>query len=117
MYRVPSTPYLHLFPPRGHSRFALCFPTGRSSSTPPRRFRIAGVLLTGCRLIEHTAIAVGVRTLQLLSLSERAIGVQVIELKIEEGEIEVAVQASFEGLGLWLTSERIEQDLGVWRTK
>ena len=76
-----------------------------------------GVLLTRCRLIEHAAIAVRVRTLQLLSLSERAMGVQVIELKIEEGEIEVAVEASFEGLGLWLKSERIEQDLGVWRTK
>ena len=57
------------------------------------------------------------RTLHLLSLSERGIGVQVIELKIEEGEIEVAVEASFEGLGLGLKSERIEQDLGVWRTK
>ena len=76
-----------------------------------------GVLLTGCRLIEHDAIAVEVRTLQLLSLSERAIGLQVIELKIEEGEIEVAVEASFEGLGVWLKAERIEQDLGVWRTK
>src|SRR5271166_2381251 len=76
-----------------------------------------GVLLTGCRLIGHHAIAVRARTLQLLSLSERAIGVQVIELKIENGEIEVAVEASFEGLGLGLKSERIEQDLGVWRTK
>src|SRR4029077_1832316 len=76
-----------------------------------------GLLLTGCSLIDPAAVAVGVRTLQLLSLSERAIGVQVIELKIEEGEIEVAVEVSFEGLGLWLTSERIEQDLGVWRTK
>jgi trehalose/maltose hydrolase-like predicted phosphorylase len=76
-----------------------------------------GVLLTGCRLIDHPAIAVGVRTLQLLSLSERAIGVQVIELKIEDGEIEVAVEASFEGLGVGLKAERIEQDLGVWRTK
>ena len=76
-----------------------------------------GVLLTGCGLIEHAAIALGVRTLQLLSLSERAIGLQVIELKIEEGEIEVAVEASFEGLGVWLKAERIEQDLGVWRTK
>jgi hypothetical protein len=55
--------------------------------------------------------------LQLLSLSERAIGVQVIELKIEDGEIEVALEASFEGLGFGLKSERIEQDLGVWRTK
>jgi hypothetical protein len=45
-----------------------------------------------------------VRTLHLLSLSERGIGVQVIELKIEEGEIEVAVEASFEGLGLGLKS-------------
>jgi trehalose/maltose hydrolase-like predicted phosphorylase len=41
----------------------------------------------------------------------------VIELKIEDGEIEVAVEASFEGLGFGLKSERIEQDLGVWRTK
>jgi hypothetical protein len=40
-YRVPSTPYLHLFPPRGGSRSALCFPTGRSFTTLPRRFRIA----------------------------------------------------------------------------
>jgi hypothetical protein len=45
-------------------------------------------------LIEHPAIAVEVRTLQLLSLSEEAIGLQVIELKIEAGEIEVAVEAS-----------------------
>jgi trehalose/maltose hydrolase-like predicted phosphorylase len=76
-----------------------------------------GVLLTGCRLIDHPTIAVQVRTLHLLSLSERGIGMQVIELKIEEGEIEVAVEASFEGLGLGLKAERIEQDLGVWRTK
>ncbi len=76
-----------------------------------------GVLLTGCRLIDRPTIAVRVRTLHLLSLSERGIGVQVIELKIEEGEIEVAVEASFEGLGLGLKSERIEQDLGIWRTK
>jgi trehalose/maltose hydrolase-like predicted phosphorylase len=76
-----------------------------------------GVLLTGCRLIEHAAIVVGVRTLQLLSLRERAIGLQLIEVKIEEGQIEVAVEATFEGLGLWLKSERIERDLGVGRTK
>src|SRR5262245_51303629 len=72
-----------------------------------------GVLLTGCRLIHGPAIAVRVRTLQLLSLSERAIGVQVIELKIEDGGIEVGVEASFEGLGLGLKSERLDQGLGV----
>ena len=41
MYRVPSTPYLHLFPPQGGSRSALCFRAGRWFATPPRRFHIA----------------------------------------------------------------------------
>ena len=76
-----------------------------------------GVLLTGCRLVDHPTIAVRVKTLDLVSLSERGIAIQVVELKIEDGEIEVAVEASFEGLGLGLKSEQIEQDLGVWRTK
>jgi Glycosyl hydrolase family 65, N-terminal domain len=76
-----------------------------------------GVLLTGCRFVDHPAIAVRVRTLHLLSLSERAIGVQVIELEIEDGEIELAVEGSFAGPGLGLRPERIEQDFGVWRTK
>ena len=75
------------------------------------------VLLTGCRLVDHPTIAVRVKTLDLVSLSERGIAIQVVELKIEDGEIEVAVEASFEGLGLGLKSEQIEQDLGVWRTK
>src|SRR5499427_5119927 len=76
-----------------------------------------GVLLTGCRFVDHPAIAVRVRTLHLLSLSERAIGVQVIELEIEDGETEVTVDASFEKLGFGLESEQLERNLGVWRTK
>ena len=76
-----------------------------------------GALLTRCRLADHPAVAVRVRTLRLVSLRERAIGVHVVELEIEEGEIEVTLEASFEGLGLGLMSERLEQDLGVWRTR
>lgn len=76
-----------------------------------------GALLTGCRLIDRRGVAVRVRTLHLLSLSERAVGLQVVELEIEDGELEVAVEASFEGLGVGLKPERIEQDRGVWRTK
>ena len=76
-----------------------------------------GVLLSTSRLLEHPAIVSRVRTLHLLSLSDRAMGIQVIELMIEDGENEVGVEASFEGLGHGLKSERIEKDLGVWRTK
>ncbi len=120
----PEHPIPALVPAPGRQQIRIMLPDGPLVHHPAEAISHRttldmrrGVLLTGCRLIGHPAIAVGVRTLQLLSLSERAIELQVIELKIEHGEIEVAVEASFEGLGLGLKSERIEQDLGVWRTK
>ena len=75
-----------------------------------------GALLTECRLIDHPNIAVHVRTMGLVSLKERALGLHVINLEVEYGEVEITLEASFEGLGLGLLSERLEQDLGVWRT-
>jgi trehalose/maltose hydrolase-like predicted phosphorylase len=120
----PEHPIPALVPSPGWQQIKIMFPGGplvhHSGEANSQRTTLdmrRGVLLSGCRLIEHPAIAVRVRTLHLLSLSDRAIGVQVIELMIEDGEIEVGVEASFEGLGLGLKSERIEQDLGVWRTK
>ena len=76
-----------------------------------------GALLTECRLLSGTAVGVRVRTLRLVSLSERAVGLQLIQLEVEDGEVEVTLEAAFEGLNLGLVSERLEQDLGVWRTK
>jgi hypothetical protein len=55
--------------------------------------------------------------LRLVPLRKRAIGLQLIQLEIDEGEVEVTLEASFEGLNLGLVSERLEQDNGVWRTK
>jgi trehalose/maltose hydrolase-like predicted phosphorylase len=75
-----------------------------------------GALLTGS-FIDHPAVAVRVRTLRVVSLSEREIGLHVIEFEIERGAIEVTLEASFEGLGLGLRSERLEPGLGVWRTR
>ena len=48
---------------------------------------------------------------------ERAVGLQLIQLEVEDGEVEVTLEASFEGMELGLVSERPEQDLGVWRTQ
>jgi len=76
-----------------------------------------GVLLTGGRLADHPTVAVRARTLRLVSLRERAIGLHVVNLEIEEGKIELTLEASFEGLGLGLVTERLEQDLGTWRTR
>jgi trehalose/maltose hydrolase-like predicted phosphorylase len=38
-------------------------------------------------------------------------------LEVEGGEVEVTLEASFEGINLGLVSERLDQDLGVWRTQ
>jgi len=87
--------------------------TSRSMTLDMRR----GVLLTRGRLSDRPTLAVRARTLRLVSLRERAIGLHVMNLEIEEGEIELTLEASFEGLGLGLVSERLEQDLGIWRTR
>ncbi len=61
-------------------------------------------------------VGVHVRTLRLVSLGERAIGLQLVQLEIEEGEVEITLEASFEGVNLGLVAERLDQDLGLWRT-
>jgi trehalose/maltose hydrolase-like predicted phosphorylase len=75
-----------------------------------------GVLLTECRLSHASDAAARLRGLRLVSLSDRAVGQQLILLEFEAGEIEVTLEASFEGVTLELISERLDQDLGVWRT-
>lgn len=76
-----------------------------------------GTLLTDARLADHPSASVRARTLRLASLRERAIGLHVVELEIEKGEIEVVLEASYDGLDLGLVRERLESDLGVWRTR
>ena len=65
---------------------------------------------------KHPNFGIHVRTLRLVSLDERAIGLQLIQLEIEEGEGEVTLEASFEGVNLGLVTERLDQDLGLWHT-
>ena len=49
------------------------------------------------------------RTLRLVSLGERAIGLQLIQFEIEEGEVEITLEASFEGVNLELVTDRLDQ--------
>ena len=76
-----------------------------------------GALLTEFRQLRAPDIRLRIRTLRLVSLAERAIGLQLIQCEIEEGEVEITFEASFEGLNLGLASERLDQDIGVWRTQ
>ena len=56
-------------------------------------------------------------TLRLVSLADRAIGLQVVRLEVEQGSAEVTVDARFDEIGAGLDPVRLEQDLGVWRTE
>ena len=76
-----------------------------------------GALLAESGLLNAPGVGIRLQTLRLVSLSERAVGLQLIQLEVEDGEIEVTLEASFEGINLGLVSERLDQDLGVWRTQ
>jgi trehalose/maltose hydrolase-like predicted phosphorylase len=76
-----------------------------------------GVLLTRCALMRGGGLNLRMRTMRLVSLKERAVGLQLIELEVEEGEGELTLEASFDGLTLGLASERLNRHLGVWRTQ
>src|SRR5215469_3754326 len=88
----PEHPIPALIPAPGWQQFRIMVPGGPIIHHPAEAISHRttldmrrGVLLTGCRLIDRSGIAVGVRTLDLLSLTERAIALQVIELTIEDG--------------------------------
>jgi trehalose/maltose hydrolase-like predicted phosphorylase len=55
-----------------------------------------------------------VSALRLVSLSDRALGLQVIQFELGTGTTEITFSASIEATGL--VPERIQQDLGLWRT-
>ena len=66
-----------------------------------------GLLVSDCRQLSGRGLDVRLRTLRLVSLRERAIGLQVIQLEIERGDIELVLEASFGGVRLGLAAERI----------
>ncbi|MDQ2859279.1 MAG: glycoside hydrolase family 65 protein [Pseudomonadota bacterium] len=76
-----------------------------------------GALLTESRLSNSPGLEIRMRVLRLVSLSVRALGLQLIHLDIESGAVEATLEASFAGLEFGLPAERLDEDLGVWRTR
>jgi trehalose/maltose hydrolase-like predicted phosphorylase len=76
-----------------------------------------GVLITDWRQREPAGVVVRVKTFRMVSQSERTIGLQLLRLEVEQGGVDVSLEALFEGAGLGMEAVRLEQDLGVWRTE
>jgi trehalose/maltose hydrolase-like predicted phosphorylase len=62
-------------------------------------------------------LGVRIQTLRLVSFADRALGLQLLDLRIERANVEVALQALFEGAGLGLEPVQLGQELCVWRTE
>lgn len=75
-----------------------------------------GALITESRISSPAGLAVRLRVLHLVSLRERALGLQLVQMDIDAGAVEATVEASVDGLKFGLPVERLEHDLGVWRT-
>jgi trehalose/maltose hydrolase-like predicted phosphorylase len=76
-----------------------------------------GALLSECRHLKAPDLGLYVQTSRLVSLSDRVIGLQLIRVEIEDGELDMTLEASFEGRELGLVIDRLSRDLGLWHTQ
>jgi hypothetical protein len=53
----------------------------------------------------------------LLSLADRAAGLQLLQLSLDRDGVDVRLEASFAMAGLGMEPMRLEEDLGAWRTE
>ena len=70
-------------------------------------------------LVHRTPAGITVigRELRLLSLADRAAGLQLLQFSLDRDGVEVDLEASFAMAGLGMEPTRLEEDLGAWRTE
>ena len=76
-----------------------------------------GVLLTEWRQRDPGGVEILTRTLRLVSLADRAVGLQLVQVEVEQGHAKLVVEARFDQAGSGLDLVHMEQNLGVWRTE
>src|SRR5690242_19420271 len=77
-----------------------------------------GALLTQWRHRHPGGVVVKVSTYRAVSLADRRLGLQLVRVEVEdEAAHEVSLEARFGQMGGGLDADRLEQDLGVWRTE
>ena len=76
-----------------------------------------GVLVTQSHLSTSSGLKILRRSLRLVSLADRAIGLQLIQFDIQQGTNEITLEVSLSGTITGLIGERIEPGLRVLRTE
>src|SRR5262249_1177358 len=76
-----------------------------------------GLLLSAWTHRTPAGITATGHELRLLSLADRAVGLQFLQLALDRDGVDVMVEASFAMAGLGMEPVRLEQDLGAWCTE
>ena len=76
-----------------------------------------GVLLSDWRQRDTFARTARLRTLRLVSLANRALGLQIVQLEIEDAQADVTLEAIIEAPGPGLDLARLELTASLWRTE
>ncbi len=74
-------------------------------------------MLTVWRQRDHGGNTIRTSSLRLVSLADRAVGLQLVRLEVEQGNAEITMEARFDTPGTGLDAVHLEQDLGVWHTE
>jgi trehalose/maltose hydrolase-like predicted phosphorylase len=76
-----------------------------------------GVLLSELSHRTQEDIVVSGNELRLLSMADRATGLQLLRFSLDRDGVEVRLEASFGMAGLGMEPIRLDRDLGAWRTE
>jgi trehalose/maltose hydrolase-like predicted phosphorylase len=76
-----------------------------------------GLLVSAWTHRTPAGITASGRGLCLLSLAERAVGLQLLRAELDRDGVDVKLEAIFAMAGLGMEPIRLEQDLGAWRTE
>jgi trehalose/maltose hydrolase-like predicted phosphorylase len=77
-----------------------------------------GALLTEWQHRHPSGVVIKVTTYRAVSLADRRLGLQLVRVEVEdEASHELSLEARFGQMGGGLDADRLEQDLGVWRTE
>ncbi|CAX21997.1 putative glycosyl hydrolase [Methylorubrum extorquens DM4] len=119
---TPDSVVPELVPAPDWTQVSILLPDGPLMRCPDRSSRALtldmrrGALVMEARQTCNAPLEVRLRSLRLVSLDARAIGMQVIELRIEGGVSDLAFEAGLGPTDFELAPERAELDLKAWRT-
>ncbi|UHC19996.1 glycoside hydrolase family 65 protein (plasmid) [Methylobacterium currus] len=119
---TPDSTVPELVPVSDWTQVRILLPDGPLKRSPNRSSRALtldlrrGMLFMDARQTCNAPLDVTLRSVRLVSLEARAVGLQEIELRIENGVSDLTLEAAFGPTDFDLAPERAELDLKAWRT-